>query len=97
MPKGYWVVAVDISDSQRYAEYQAFVSPFLAEVGGRFVVRAGRRQLVEGVSRDRNVVVEFDSFEAAVDAYHSDAYQRGMRLRTTASVADFVIVEGLEG
>ncbi len=42
MPKGYWVVDLEVSDPEAYKTYQAFVRPFLAENEGRFL-DPGRR------------------------------------------------------
>ena len=39
MPKGYWVVDLEVSDPEAYKAYQAFVRPFLAENEGRFLHR----------------------------------------------------------
>lgn len=97
MAKGYWVVRVDVSDPDEFKKYQAFVGPFLAANGGRFLVRGGRFAVPEGTARVRTVVVEFDSYEAAQAAYDSDEYQRGIALRRPASEVDFVIVEGYDG
>ena len=97
MPKGYWIVNVDVTDPDAYAEYQAFVRPFLAENGGRFIVRGGRSEVVEGESRSRQVVIEFDSFEKAQSLYHGDTYQAGMKLRLGAATANLVIAEGFDG
>ena len=96
MPKGYWVVNLDVDDAEQYAVYQKFVRPFLTENGGHFVVRGGRHEVVEGTSRGRQVVVEFDSYETALRVYHSDGYQTGMKDRVVSSAANFVIVEGFE-
>lgn len=93
--KGYWVVGLDLEDTERYATYQDFVRPFLAKAGGRFVVRGGRQQTVEGHVRSRTVVVEFASYDEALRAYLSPEYQAGMQDRLASSVADFVIVEGM--
>jgi uncharacterized protein (DUF1330 family) len=94
--KGYWVVNLDVADPEQYAKYQAFVRPFLAEIGGTFLVRGGQHEVMEGTSRSRQVVVEFESYRQALAAYRSDVYQSGMRDRLGASVANFVIVEGRE-
>ena len=51
MPKGYWVVHLEVNDLAGYKEYQAFVTPFLAINNGRFVVR-GR----VGEYRDRRAI-----------------------------------------
>lgn len=93
--KGYWVVALDVEDSELYRTYQDFVRPFLAVNNGRFIIRGGEMAVVEGRVRSRVVLVEFPSYADATRVYRSDAYQSGMQDRLSASVADFAIVEGL--
>jgi len=97
MAKGYWVVHITVSDMDAYRVYQEFVRPFLAANDGRFIIRGGAQTVVEGSVRPRTVVVEFPSLADAQRAYHSPEYQAGMQTRLQASVADFAIVEGLEG
>jgi uncharacterized protein (DUF1330 family) len=96
MAKGYWVVAVDVSDAEQYGVYQQFVRSFLAANNGRFIVRGGQKEVVEGSLRSRVVVIEFPSYSDATRVYHSDEYQAGMQNRIGASVADFAIVEGFD-
>jgi uncharacterized protein (DUF1330 family) len=96
MPKGYWIVRVDISDPERYKAYLAAnVEPF-AKYGARFLARAGRFEAPEGTSRARNAVLEFPSYQAALECWHSPEYQRALRLREPVSTMDLVIVEGYE-
>ncbi len=45
----------------------------------------------------RNVVVEFPTYQSAVDCYHSPEYQRAMLLRKPVSTGDLLIIEGYEG
>ena len=59
MPKGYWIVRVDIADQEKYKEYVAANAAPFKEHGARFLVRAGRFEAVEGGSRARNAVIEF--------------------------------------
>jgi uncharacterized protein (DUF1330 family) len=94
MAKGYWIVTMDVHDAGRYAAYQAFVGAFLAANGGSFVVRGGRFETVEGTSRSRQVVVEFESYDRALAVYRSAEYQAGMQDRLGGAIADFVIAEG---
>ncbi len=96
MPKGYWVVHVDVDDPQVYEDYKAANAPALAEFGGRFVVRGGAQQVREGQARGRTVVIEFDSYEQAVACYECDAYQHAISLRQPVASGDFVIVEGYD-
>jgi uncharacterized protein (DUF1330 family) len=97
MAKGYWVVRVDIIDPVAYKKYTAFVGPFLAANGGRFLVRGGQHIVPEGAARARTVVVEFPSYEAAQAAYDSAEYAAGKAIRQDAGILDFVIVEGYDG
>jgi uncharacterized protein (DUF1330 family) len=94
--KGYWVVALDVEDVERYKAYQEFVRHFLAANDGKFIIRGGEKAVVEGKVRSRVVLVEFPSYADATRVYHSQAYQAGMQDRLSASVADFAIVEGLD-
>jgi uncharacterized protein (DUF1330 family) len=97
MTKGYWMVHVDVADADAYKKYLAAnVAPF-AKYGARFLTRGGRSENVEGHARSRNVVIEFPSYQAAVDCWHSPEYQAALGLRQPVSTADLVIVEGYDG
>jgi uncharacterized protein (DUF1330 family) len=97
MAKAYWVVQIDVTDPEAYKGYvQANAVP-LGKFGGRFLVRGGQREVVEGQSRSRLVVIEFKDYATALDCYRSPEYAEAKALRRDAAVADFVIVEGYEG
>lgn len=97
MPKGYWIVRVDIADPEKYKTYIAANAKPLAEYGARFLVRAGRFENPEGTSRMRNAVIEFPTYEAAVNCWKSAEYQQALKLREPVSTADLIIIEGYEG
>lgn len=97
MPKGYWVAHVDIDDPQAYENYKSANAGPFRDFGARFLVRGGQRQEPEGTSRSRTVLIEFPSYQAALDCYQSDAYQHAKTLRDPISAADIVIVEGYDG
>lgn len=97
MPKGYWIVRVDITDQEQYKAYVAANAKPLAKYGARFLVRAGRFENAEGASRTRNAVIEFPTYDAAVECWHSAEYQQAMKLRLPVSTADLIIIEGYEG
>jgi len=97
MPKGYWIVRVDVTDLDRYKLYMAANAGPLHEYGARFLVRAGTFENPEGNTRSRNTIVEFPSYEAALACYRSAEYQQAIELRKPASTMDLVIVEGYEG
>ncbi|MEO6362899.1 MAG: DUF1330 domain-containing protein [Caldimonas sp.] len=97
MAKGYWIVRVDITDLEQYKRYVAANAAPFARFGARFLARAGRFEAMEGTSRSRNVVIEFESYQKALDCWHSAEYQEAMKLRVDVSTADLVIAEGYDG
>ena len=97
MPKGYWIGRVDVSNDEGYKPYSAANAAIFRKYGGRFVVRAGRYEAVEGASRSRNVVIEFPDYATALACYRSPEYQENIQRRLPHSTADLVIVEGYDG
>jgi len=97
MTKGYWIVHVDIQDIEKFKSYvSANVEPF-KKYGARFLARSGTFESVEGSTRSRNTLVEFPSYQAALDCWHSEAYQAAKTLRDGACKIDITIIEGYEG
>lgn len=97
MPKGYWIARVDVTDPEKYKEYVAANAKPFKMFGAHFLVRAGRFEAPEGTSRSRNVVIEFPSYQAALDCWHSPEYQDAMKLRLPVSSGDLIIIEGYDG
>ena len=75
MPRGYWVARVDVHNTDAYKDYVASNGVAFAIFGGRFLVRGGQFQNPVGTSRSRNVVIEFPSYQAALDCWESPEYQ----------------------
>ncbi len=96
MPKGYWIVRVDIADAEKYKAYIAANAEPFRQFGARFLVRAGRFENPEGKSRARNAVIEFPTYQAALDCWKSPGYQKAMKLRQPVSTIDLIIIEGYE-
>ena len=97
MAKGYWIGRVDVNNDEGYKAYAAANPAIFKKFGGRFVVRAGKFEAAEGSSRKRNVVIEFPSYQAALDCYNSPEYQANIKLRQPHSSADIIVIEGYEG
>ncbi|KAB2847777.1 MAG: DUF1330 domain-containing protein, partial [Hyphomicrobiaceae bacterium] len=58
MAKGFIIYHVSVRDPALYKEYIAADAPVLARHGGSFIVRGGKCEAVEGMKRDRHVVIE---------------------------------------
>ena len=97
MAKGYWIGRVDVNNDEGYKPYAAANPAIFKKFGGRFVVRGGKFEAPEGASRTRNVVIEFPSYQAALDCYNSPEYQANIKVRQPHSTADIVVIEGYEG
>ncbi len=97
MARGYWIAHVDVSDPEAYKAYVAANAEAFAKYGGRFIVRGGDSEPMEGSLRSRHVVIEFDSYQTALDCYNSPEYARAKALRETASSGDLVVLEGYDG
>jgi len=92
----YVIVDVDITDPALYAAYIRVVPPTIAKYGGRFLVRGGRAETLEGSwSPKRVVVLEFPTFEQAMAWWESEEYRDPKALRQSASITDMILVEGV--
>lgn len=98
MAKGYWIGRVDVADADSYKAYVAANADAFSKYGARFLVRGGQFENPEGTSRARNVVIEFPSYQAALDCWHSPEYQRAKALRVSpVATIDLVIIDGYDG
>lgn len=97
MPKAYWIGHVSVDDPDAYQAYRAANATAFARFGGRFLVRGGPQEVVEGALRPRAVVIEFPDLASARACYHSPEYQAALKLRQPVSIADLCIVEGWDG
>lgn len=97
MAKGYWIGRVDVNNEEGYKAYASANPAIFKKFGGRYVVRGGKFEAAEGSARKRNVVIEFPSYQAALDCYRSPEYQANIKLRQPHSAADIVVIEGYDG
>ena len=70
--------------------------PF-AKFGGLFLVRGGKFQSLVATSRSRNVVIEFLSYQAALDCWESPEYQAAKAKQQGGAETDLLIIEGYDG
>jgi uncharacterized protein (DUF1330 family) len=93
----YLVCWIDVRDLETYFKYAAQASSIVAQYGGRFLVRGGEVQTIEGEPFEgRLVVVEFPSVAVANLFYNSPEYQAAKSIREPVSTARIVLVSGVE-
>jgi uncharacterized protein (DUF1330 family) len=90
----YVIAEVDVTDPETYSAYQALTPGSIARHGGRFVVRGGATESLEGAPPKRVVVAEFASMEAARLWYHSRDYSEARAIREKAAKTRLYFVEG---
>jgi uncharacterized protein (DUF1330 family) len=96
MPKGYWIASVEVHNDEGYKQYALNNNTIFKKFGGRFIVRGGPFENPEGQARNRNVVIEFPSYEQALACFYSPEYQENIKVRLPHSNANLVIIRGYE-
>jgi len=96
MNKGYWIVRVDIKNKDSFLNYVNNNSEALKKYNAKYLVRAGKYDAVEGSTRSRNTILEFPSYQAALECWNSPEYQKAKVLREGAAEIDIVIIEGYD-
>ena len=97
MAKGYWIAHVEVSDPDQYVHYVEGAKPAFERFGARFLARGGKNEEVEGaMGRSRHVVIEFSSYQDALDCFNSPEYQAAREHRLPAGTATITLVEGAE-
>jgi uncharacterized protein (DUF1330 family) len=92
----YLISTIEITDPAAYEEYRKLVGPVLQKFGGKFLVRGGKIDYLEGEWKPRRVVVvEFDSMERARAFSDSPEYAPAKAARHRASVSSVIVVDGL--
>jgi uncharacterized protein (DUF1330 family) len=92
----YVIVDVEVTEPEPYEEYRRRVPATLERYGGRFAVRGGRYETLEGDWKPQRIVVlEFPSVERAREWYRSPEYQEIIPLRERHARTNFLtVVEG---
>ena len=92
----YIIVSIKVQDPVRYEAYKSMVPSSLSAYGGKFIVRGGKIETLEGGwSPERFVILEFPSSEQAKAWWGSTEYAEAKALRQATSVSEMIVVEGV--
>jgi len=92
----YVILNIDVTDKERYAEYSKLAGATLTRYDGKFLVRGGHAETLEGSFEPKRVVVlEFPTLQRAKDWWASEEYREPKAIRQSASSADVIVVEGV--
>jgi uncharacterized protein (DUF1330 family) len=91
----YCIARVLVTNPEAYPDYTQLSGPAVAKYGGRFLIRGGRYEVLEGGKETRRIVViEFDTLEQARTWYSSPDYEVAKAVRQTAAISEFLLIEG---
>jgi uncharacterized protein (DUF1330 family) len=91
----YVIVEIDIKDPTQYEEYKRLTPASIAKYNGRFVVRGGQTELLEGDWNPKRIVIlEFADKETAKKWWDSPEYRPARDLRQRIAITDMIIVDG---
>ena len=92
----YIIANIFVNDDDAYDEYRQHVQAGVARYEGRFLVRGGRCERLEGhIEPSRVVVIQFPTYEQAKAWYESPEYGPLIELRQSASEGDLILVDGV--
>ena len=92
----YLVVDIDVTNPAQFEEYKKLAPAAIARYGGRYLIRGGAYEVLEGDWKpQRLTVVEFDSMEMANAFYHSPEYQAAIKARQGAASMNMLLVRGV--
>ncbi len=91
----YIIADIEVTDPARYDDYRKLAGPAVQKYGGRYLVRGGAHEVLEGDwSPNRVVLIEFPSAAQAKTFYHSPEYAAARAARKGASHSSLIVVEG---
>ena len=91
----YLIAEVDVTDTKAYEGYRPLAAASIARHGGKYIVRGGRTEALEGGPPNRVVVLEFPTMEAARKFYNSPDYSEARKIREASSRSRVFLVEGM--
>jgi uncharacterized protein (DUF1330 family) len=92
----YVIVQVNVTDAAKYEAYKSLAAAAVEKHGGRYIVRGGEAEDLEGTRPySRLVVLEFETIEQAKRWYQSLDYQKAKSARAGAGVGVFTVVAGV--
>ena len=92
---GYLIFNINVKDPEGYKEYLNKVTPIAVSFGGKYIVRAGEYQVLEGEWKfPRTVVIKFPSYDKALEFYNSEKYKPIRMIRHKNATSNAIIIKG---
>lgn len=92
----YIVVQIDVHDPVTYERYKTLAADSVSAFGGRYIVRGGASQVLEGSWQPKRLVIlEFPDAERARAWWSSAEYAEGKALRQASASSEMLLIEGM--
>ena len=92
----YVIADVEVTNPELFEEYRELVPATVEAFGGKYIVRGGDSEVVEGDwTPSRTVIIEFESFEQAKAWHSSEMYAGPKQMRIDSTNSSVIIVDGL--
>ncbi len=92
----YVIVEIEVTEATRYEDYKRLAPAAIAQYGGRYLVRGGATETLEGAwSPQRIVVLEFPDMAAVRRFYDSPEYRQARAVRSGAATMKMIAVPGM--
>ena len=92
----YVIVEIDIIDPVGYEEYKKLAGATVEKYGGKYIVRGGRAETLEGDWNPKRIVLlEFESMQRAKDWLNCEEYREPRKMRHRTAETKMIVVEGV--
>jgi uncharacterized protein (DUF1330 family) len=92
----YVIVEIDVQDPVGYEEYKKLASDSILKSGGKYIVRGGATEVLEGDWKPKRIVIlEFESMERAKDWLNCEEYREPRKMRHRTAKTSMLLVEGV--
>jgi uncharacterized protein (DUF1330 family) len=92
----YVIVEIEVTDPTGYEEYKKLAAASVIAHGGKYIVRGGKTEVLEGDWQPKRIVIlQFDSMERAREWLHCEEYREPRKMRHATAKTNMVLVEGM--
>jgi uncharacterized protein (DUF1330 family) len=92
----YVIVEIDIVDPVGYEEYKKLAAATVARHGGKYIVRGGAVETLEGDWKPKRIVVlEFETAQRAKEWLNCEEYRQPRKMRHRTAKTNMILVEGV--
>ncbi len=92
----YIIVEIDVQDPVGYQDYKKLAGPTVEARGGKYIVRGGKTEVLEGDWQPKRIVVlEFSSMDAAREWLNCEEYREPRKMRHRTARTNMILVEGV--